>query len=474
METETSPELHLPAGLKRFLEQQRIHYRVTANPPSRGLRSTGSLRCRSVALEDEKGTVLALVPEDHLVDIRLLNEMLGRELRPMKDTRLRSIFPDCSPDCPPPLGQPYAVETVVDIGLYTGLELSLQSGRAQARLLVPTRDLQQAVNNCPLGRFSYPASPDRDNTLKHDQMLSDSQIEPALAELFPGRAMRSAERCRSLPVLPTTAWKILEVTADIHAGARDLKRVIEQDPSISARLLQCANAPAYGFFGFSGRVSDLDTAIARILGFDRALAIAFGMSLHQVLGRNGPDADELESYHRNTVYRATLAKYLAGSMPSESGVTPGTAYMAGLLHNIGLLFLACNFPEQYRLLLHSAQLNPGVPLVSLESSLLEISHQELGGHLLEGWGLPGELIVAARHHHDTDYDREHSGYSQLMRLCSALVPKQGLLAGHDDAEPDRGRLTERLGLNDAAVEAAMQRLADAYPLLDELAQRLAA
>lgn len=469
METQTSTEQLLPPGLEQFLEQQKIHYRVTADPPSRESASAGGRRCRSVALEDDTGVVLTLVPEDHIIDIRLLREMLGRELRPLQETQLSSSFPDCSPGCLPPLGQPYSVETVVDVGLYTGLELSLQSGRAQARLLVATRDLQQAVRDCPLGRFSYRPTPDQENTSKHDRMLSDSTIKPALAELFPGRAMRSADQCRSLPMLPTTARRILEVAADTDAGARDLRLAVERDPSLSARLLQCANAPAYGF---SGRVSDLDTAIARILGFDRALAIAFGMCLHRVLGRDGPDAEELESYHRNAVYRATLAKHLAASMPPGTGVVPATAYMAGLLHNIGLLFLACNFPQQYRLLIDSAQLNPGVPLVSLESVLLEISHQELGGQLLQNWKLPRELVVAARHHHDTDYDGEHSGYSQLMRLCSALVPTQGRLTGHDDA--DRHELVGRLGLTDTAVDTAMRRLTAAHPLLDELAHRLAA
>ncbi|MAT64089.1 MAG: hypothetical protein CMN57_00395 [Gammaproteobacteria bacterium] len=415
--------------------------------------------------------MLAVVPEDHMVDIRLLNGLLGRELHPLNTARLRAVFPDCSPGCTPPLGQPYAVETIVDVGLYTGLELSLQSGRNRTRVLIPTRDLQRALNNCALGRFSYLPSQHRHAPSGHLRMSSDPRLKPALAELFPERATRSAEQCRSLPVMPVTARKLLEVAADANAGARDLRLAVEQDLAISTRLLQCANAPAYGF---SGRVSDLDSAIARILGFDRALAIAFGMSLHEILGRNGQDAEELESYHRNAVYRATLAKYLAGSMPAKSGVCPGTAYMAGLLHNIGLLFLACNFPEQHRMLVDSAQLNPGVPLVQLESCLLEFSHQELGGQLLEGWGLPDELVVATRHHHDTDYDREHSGYSQLMRLCSVLVPKQGVLAGHDDANHDRDSLIEYLGLNQAAVEMAMQRLTEAHPLLDELAHRLAA
>ncbi|BCO31773.1 hypothetical protein TspCOW1_18760 [Thiohalobacter sp. COW1] len=471
METDTRPEPLPPPGLKRFLEQQKIHYRVTTNPSSRDPGRMGSLRCRSVALEDVRGTVLALVPEDHMVDIHLLNGMLGRELHPLNEARLRSVFPDCSPGCTPPLGQPYAVETVVDVGLCTGLELSLQSGRDQIRLLVPTRDLQRALNDCALGRFSYPPSPHRPKPPGLPRMPPDSRFKPALAELFPERAARSAEQCQSLPVMPVTARKLLEVAADANAGARDLRLAVGQDPAISARLLQCANAPAYGF---SGRVSDLDTAIARILGFDRALAIAFGMSLREILGQNEPDAEELESYHRNAVYRATLAKHLAGSMPAKSGVCPGTAYMAGLLHNIGLLFLACKFPEQHRILIDSAQLNPGVPLVHLESCLLEISHQELGGQLLEGWGLPHELVVATRYHHDTDYDREHSAYSQLMRLCSALIPKQGVFAGHDDAAPDRDRLVRYLGLNETTVETALQRLADTHPLLDELAHRLAA
>lgn len=283
--------------------------------------------------------------------------------------------------------------------------------------------------------------------------------------------MRKAGQCKSLPPLPTTAKQVLEVAADTNAGAHELRQAIEQDPAISGRILQYANAPAYGL---SGRVVDLNTAIARVIGFDKALAIAFGMSLHQTLQSNDTHTFDLKAYHRKAVYTATLAKHLADSIPAGHGVAPGTAYMAGLLHDIGIAFLACSFPEQYRLLLDSIRLNPDIPPICLESALLEVTHQELGGTLLEAWSLPHELVVAARHHHDVDYLGKHAEYSQLIRLCFSLIRMREQPCSPSEPPLDKDQLVARLGLQHEAVDKALDRLGKADPLLDELAQRLAA
>jgi len=55
------------------------------------------------------------------------------------------------------------------------------------------------------------------------------------------------EHIKTLPPLPKSVMEVQRITNDPNSSIKDLVKVIEQDPMLSANLLKAANSPLYGF-----------------------------------------------------------------------------------------------------------------------------------------------------------------------------------------------------------------------------------
>jgi HD-like signal output (HDOD) protein len=74
--------------------------------------------------------------------------------------------------------------------------------------------------------------------------------------------------------------------------------------------------------------------------------------------------------------------------------------VSGLLHDIGKLVLLKNYPSEYREILRIAGNGNNVFDIDVEKRFLSVSHEEIGGYLLNWWELPHPIIEAALFHHD--------------------------------------------------------------------------
>ncbi len=455
---ESSTPAALPGTVERFLKEQQVPFSLDSrHADNAGDQVVGQpLRARAIALGDNAGIVLAVLPENRILDITSLGKQLRRDLQPLETARFLEVFSDCDLGCCPPLGRAYDVLTAVDIKLYSSVALTFDSGHRQTLVTVSTPDFQRLVQTVVLGRFSLsPQEPVR------------AQAEdgvPDMSHLFPARAKQAVKRCETLPPLPETTRELLELATDPNAGARELAGAIEADAAVAARILRYANSSLYGF---SGRIADLQSAIARVLGFDVAMGIAVGMCLGKDV-RIPPMAPlGLDSYRRHSFYCATLAAQLARQAPTQLSLKPGKAYLAGLLHNLGLLFLGQLFPDQYRLLGRTLVVNPHAAITDVEMALLESTHVQLGLQLLQEWHLPDEIIAAVAHCQEEDYQGEHAGYAHLVALALRLLDDSELL-GYRVATAPSAVLTQRLGLDEAQLQFALATVFDHHEALDQL------
>jgi HD-like signal output (HDOD) protein len=93
------------------------------------------------------------------------------------------------------------------------------------------------------------------------------------------------------------------------------------------------------------------------------------------------------------------------------------AYTAGLLHDVGKLFLAANLPETYSQVLAQSQRRK-ISEREVELEVFDASHAELGAAVLGTWGLPLPILEAIAWHHCPS-DSEDQAFSTLTAVHAA-------------------------------------------------------
>lgn len=188
----------------------------------------------------------------------------------------------------------------------------------------------------------------------------------------------------SLPPLPVTAAKLLQLAADPDVDIDALTRVIEGDPPLSARILGIANS---AFYAPRRPVLTVKAAIVGVLGLNMVRNMAFGMALTGGLSTAECPRFDLAGYRVLSLGTADLASGLARGSTATPAPDPDMAYLVGLLHNLGELLLVHLWPrEMGQVLAECGQESDG--MAARERSFIGIDHYAAGAALVRHWGLP--------------------------------------------------------------------------------------
>src|SRR5438552_1219504 len=87
---------------------------------------------------------------------------------------------------------------------------------------------------------------------------------------------------------------------------------------------------------------------------------------------------------------------------------------AVLARDVGRLILGARFKDAY----WTAGAEPVRSIVDVEQAAFGVQHAEVGGWLLEAWGLPLSIVEAARLHHAAP---DRSGITALVAATNRLV-----------------------------------------------------
>lgn len=191
---------------------------------------------------------------------------------------------------------------------------------------------------------------------------------------------------------PHSALQIAQLADLPETANSELVAKVEEDPTFSARLLRLVNSSA--FPGGGGvPIANLEHALVRVgrrkvaeLALLQASASAFS-GIESTLLR----ATTFWSHSQQT---AVVARRLAAVV----GISESSCYVAGLLHDIGLLLMFHTEPKLMEAVLEFS-LDESVSLLEAEIELLGVSHPELGGHLAAVWNLPTSLSSPIKYHH---------------------------------------------------------------------------
>lgn len=174
----------------------------------------------------------------------------------------------------------------------------------------------------------------------------------------------------------------------------DVERVLDSlkaEPALAARVLKVANSP---FYRLSGSVGTLDRAVA-LLGLTAIRGIAAAGCLDRLTPAAAGSAFNPDRFRLHSLAVACAAQKL--SLAAGSGID-GEAFMAGLLHDIGILLLVKAAPER---MARFKPVETGDAHVALddEQQHLGATHEDGATVLAQAWQLPPWLQHAVATHH---------------------------------------------------------------------------
>jgi HD-like signal output (HDOD) protein/CheY-like chemotaxis protein len=242
-------------------------------------------------------------------------------------------------------------------------------------------------------------------------------------------------RTHSLPSIPSVYAKLMKAVQSPEVTPKEIGQIISQDLAMSAKVLQLVNS---AFFGAQRRISNPADAVI-YLGIETVRALAVTVSVFSQFDTQQVPRFSLQAVRDHSLAVAALARRIAESLhlprPSVED-----AFLGGLLHELGKLVLACNYPQQYSQALLRTE-KEGIPLQQAEREVFGTTHAQVGAYLLWLWGLPDGVteIVAG---YDRPRPEQQQGPLVAVHVANALMDGKAEKGLDTDCLRDMGLLDQ--------------------------------
>jgi HD-like signal output (HDOD) protein len=186
-----------------------------------------------------------------------------------------------------------------------------------------------------------------------------------------------------LPSASSPRGRLWKMVNDPDASLDECAKVIQLDSALASRILRIANSGAFGF-----GAENVAQAITQLgLRFVREQVFNAGVFEKYSSWVLPPEWD---NFWLRNIFVASLTERLAGLY----GRTNGSEYLAGVIHDVGWLFIASHAPEEYVAIFQS-----GKPVAIAEAEFLPFSHSVIAAAVAERSRLPARVVSAITRHH---------------------------------------------------------------------------
>jgi putative nucleotidyltransferase with HDIG domain len=302
----------------------------------------------------------------------------------------------------------------LDLPELDGAQLLNQARRKHPNIvrfiLAPEADRERVMKKAH-GAHQFLAKPLDTGTLR-----STLERTLALGAWISNNSMRElVSRVRTFPSIPSIYLEIQAALRSPNATSSEVGAIIAKDMAMMTRLLQVLNS---AFYGLTRKITDPAEAVG-LLGFDAVKSLVVAIKLLTQYDKVKPVYFSIDKLWRHSTGVAAIAKELA-LLETGNLATADAAFTGGLIHDIGKVFLASSFDEQYKgvQVLASKQ---RVPLCEIEKEIFGATHGQIGAYLLGLWGMPLELLeIAAFHHQPARCAHESFNHLTAVHLANAL------------------------------------------------------
>jgi HD-like signal output (HDOD) protein len=226
---------------------------------------------------------------------------------------------------------------------------------------------------------------------------------------------RLAAGALSVPVFHAVALRLTQVLARPDFSIEDVNQLISADPGLASQVLRVANS---AFYAGLSKVNTIREAIIR-LGSREVANLAMLTTQQDLYRSEDPSYNTLmQTLWKHAFCCAVGSKWLAAK--AGLGARAQEAFLAGLLHDIGKLFLLKAMEEICRDGAMSAGAGPAVL-----AEVLESLHVEEGHRLMVQWHMPEIYCEVVAGHEGEVWDQGNTLLA-VVRLVNSACRKLGI------------------------------------------------
>lgn len=217
----------------------------------------------------------------------------------------------------------------------------------------------------------------------------------------------------TLPAIPESIRRLMQVCSSLDSSAKEIAKEVESDPGIAGQMLKVANSP--GFTG--GKVNDIAEAV-KVIGIRGIMGMLMGFGANRILQQRYRITQE---HAKHSTEVARYARLIARKFKMNSYAD--SAYLGGLLHDIGELIIAVSTKhlEEFEMFSSGRDLSQKV---NLEELAFGTSHGKIGAQLAAKWHFPADICAAMAYHHSPEKaPEEHRRLVDIVYIANIIAER---------------------------------------------------
>ena len=261
-------------------------------------------------------------------------------------------------------------------------------------------------------------------------------------------------KVNDMPVLPNKINKIIEITEDPDSTIQDLEKEILTDQSLTSKILKLANSAYYGY----PRKIDTVSQATILLGFQtiKSMALASTVSKMMIHELKGYSLKENDLWTQSQTC-AIISRLIAKEVKFQN---PETAYIGGLLRDIGKTILNYYVEKEYNSIVNKVKYG-NLSFLEAEEEILGFNHAQVGEKIAEKWNFPKDLVEAIGFHHSPEKSTINPQLVSIVHVADALTMMIGISIGADGLAYNFSSFAlENLNLDPNDIEQLMSKSYD--------------
>ncbi len=233
---------------------------------------------------------------------------------------------------------------------------------------------------------------------------------------MPFTAERLIKKYKQGNTLPHIVTRLAQLINDEGSTLRDFEEIISLDPALVGRLLTLVNS---SYYGLVHKVDSVSRAIA-LLGMKNLHNIAVTDALKGMFRSKKHNA----AFSHDRLWIHCAATGICSKMLAERifSINGDDAYLAGILHDIGLIVEWQGAEKQFLEVYNRLQAD-GPSIIELEQEYIGTDHCKIGYLLAGEWQMLESLCEAIRDHHGTNESTAPESLTGILQMSEYILSR---------------------------------------------------